>query len=414
MPGGVSSPVRAFKQVGGTPRFIARAQGARMWDVDGNSYIDLVGSWGPMIAGHAHPAVTAALHQALEKGTSYGAPSPLETELAEAVRAAMPNLEMVRFVSSGTEAAMSTVRLARAATGRSKLIKFMGCYHGHVDALLVAAGSGAATLGTPNSPGVPAAVVADTLLLPYNDLAAVEAVMQRDGDQVAAILVEPIAGNMGFVRPVPGFLEGLRKLCDKHGAMLVFDEVMTGFRVAHGGVQAMTGIVPDVTCLGKVIGGGMPVGAYGGRRELMERISPAGPVYQAGTLSGNPMAMTAGLATLRLIAEPGFYENLQKRSWRLVEGFLATAKRLGIPMVGDAEGGMLGIFFSPTPVRNFAEAQTSDVKMFNAFFQGMLRRGVYLPPSVYEAMFLSSVHGDAEIEAIIAAADATLAELASH
>jgi glutamate-1-semialdehyde 2,1-aminomutase len=413
MPGGVSSPVRAFKAVGGTPRFMARAEGASLWDVDGNEYIDLVGTWGPAIAGHAHPRVVEKLQQVVSQGTSFGTPSELETVLAEAIIKAMPNLEMVRFVNSGTEAAMSTVRLARAVTGRNKVIKFEGCYHGHVDALLVAAGSGAATLGSPNSPGVPAAVVADTLLLPYNDLDAVTTVMERDGSDIAAILVEPFAGNMGFIRPHEGFLEGLRDLATKHGSLLVFDEVMTGFRVAHGGAQEITGIKPDVTCLGKVIGGGMPVGAYGGSAEVMSQVSPSGSVYQAGTLSGNPVAMTAGIETLKIIGEdPDFYTNLHAKSEKLVRGILDAAIDAGVPLRGDYQGGMLGVFFHVGEVSNFETAQACHHGAFNAFFHGLLNRGVYPPPSSYEAMFLSAAHTDDDIDLIISAAREALVEAA--
>lgn len=413
MPGGVSSPVRAFKSLGGSPRFIARAKGPYMWDEDGNRLVDLIGSWGPMIAGHAHPAVTAALREAIERGTSFGAPSTLESDLAEEILQAMPNLEMLRFVSSGTEATMSAIRLARAATGREKLVKFIGCYHGHADPLLVAAGSGAATLGTPSSPGVPAAVVAGTLLAEFNDLEAVEAIAKRDGDNLAAILVEPIAGNMGFVRPAPGFLEGLRRVCDATGALLVFDEVMTGFRVALGGVSALSGVRPDIVCLGKVIGGGMPVGAYGASAEIMRRVSPDGPVYQAGTLSGNPVAMTAGIATMTLVKEPGFFEKLDARSRRLAQGLLGAAMERGIPMQVDSEGGMLGFFFADKPIRSFADAKMGDHARFAKFFHAMLDRGVYLAPSSYEALFISSEHDDDVIEEILSAARASLDEIAA-
>jgi glutamate-1-semialdehyde 2,1-aminomutase len=412
MPGGVSSPVRAFRAVGGTPRFIRRAQGCYLWDEDGTRFIDLVGSWGPMILGHAHPEVIAAIHRRVDDGTSFGAPTTLEAELAEEIIAAMPRLEMVRFVNSGTEAAMSAIRLARAATGRSKLIKFKGNYHGHVDSLLVAAGSGAATFGTPSSPGVPAAVVADTLLADYNDLAGVTELFDAHGDDIAAILIEPIAGNMGFVRASGDFLRGLRTLADRHGALLVFDEVMTGFRVAHGGAEEVTGVRPDLTCLGKVIGGGMPVGAYGGPRGIMERVSPVGPVYQAGTLSGNPIAMTAGIETLRRLS-PETYSRLSAAAGRLCDGLRAGAQEAGLPLVTDHEGGMLGFFFADEPVRDFTDAQAGDHAAFARFFHEMLGRGVYLAPSSYEALFISTAHTDEVIGEIIAAARESFAAVAA-
>jgi len=402
--GGVNSPVRAFKAVGGNPVFVRRAAGARLWDVDGNEYIDLVGSWGPAIVGHAHPAVVAAVQKAAADGLSFGACCAAETELAEIICDALPAVEMLRFVSSGTEACMSAIRLARAATGRSKIIKFVGCYHGHADALLVSAGSGAATFGTPNSAGVPAACVQDTLLAPYNDLAAVEGIMTGQGGEVAGIFVEPVAGNMGYVPPAGGFLEGLRKLCDRHGSLLVFDEVMTGFRVAWGGYQRVCGVRPDITTLGKVIGGGMPVAAYGGPRRIMELVSPLGPMYQAGTLSGNPLGMAAGSATLNLCRAPGFYETLEKRTLRLVEGLKAAAAQAGIPIQAGGQGGMLGFFFSANPVRSFADAQQADHARFARFFRAMLDRGVWLPPSGYEAMFTSAAHDEATIDQVIAAA----------
>lgn len=402
--GGVNSPVRAFRAVGGEPVFLDRAEGAYVHDVDGNRYIDLVGTWGPAIVGHAHPDVVKAVQDAAAKGLSFGACCEPEAELAEMVVDALPSVEMVRFVNSGTEATMSVMRLARGATGRNRIIKFLGCYHGHVDALLVAAGSGASTFGVPDSAGVPQQTATDTLLAPYNDLDAVAELMKRHGDDVAGIFVEPIAGNMGFVRPEDGFLEGLRELCDAHGSLLVFDEVMTGFRVAWGGYQVLTGINPDLTCLGKVIGGGMPVAAYGGRKEMMQRVSPLGPVYQAGTLSGNPVGMACGLATLEICRQEGFYSALEEKTMRLAGGLADAAGKAGVPVQTGGVGGMLGFAFSERPVRNFADAQACDHEGFARFFNAMLDRGVWLPPSSYEAMFVSAAHSDADIDAIIEAA----------
>jgi len=412
LPGGVNSPVRAFKAVGGNPVFVGRAEGAYIFDVDGNRYVDLVGSWGPAIVGHAHPTVVAAITAAAERGISFGACCGLEAELAEVLVDALPSVEMVRFVNSGTEATMSAIRLVRAATGRTKIVKFLGCYHGHVDSLLVAAGSGAATFGSPDSAGVPEAFAKSTLLAPYNDLDAVERVLKESGDDVAAIFVEPIAGNMGFVKPSDGFLQGLRLLCDKYGCLLVFDEVMTGFRTAWGGYQNVCGVAPDVTCMGKVIGGGMPVAAYGGSRALMQNVSPLGSMYQAGTLSGNPIGMASGLATLSLCKRDGFYEELAAKAARLAEGLSRAAEEAGVPLQTGACGGMLGMSFSEQLVRNFDDAKACDHDRFAKFFHAMLTRGVWLPPSGYEAMFVSAAHDDVAIDAIIEAAAMSFKEVA--
>ena len=405
MPGGVSSPVRAFRAVGGTPFFVERGEGAYLVDVDGRRYVDYVLSWGPLVLGHAHPRVAAVLEQAVRRGTSYGTPSPLEVELAELIRAAMPSLEMLRFVSSGTEATMSALRLARAFTGRSKVVKFTGCYHGHADLLLVQAGSGVATLGLPDSPGVTPGAVSDTLTAPYNDLTAVERLFAEH--EIAAVIVEPVAGNMGLVPPVSGFLQGLRELTSAHGVLLVFDEVMTGFRVHPGGAQALYGVTPDLTTLGKVIGGGLPVGAYGGRREIMELVAPSGPVYQAGTLSGNPLAMTAGIETLRELREPGVWDGLERTGERLLAGLAA----IGAPVQLARVGTMFGLFFTDEPVTSWDDAKQADIERFGRFHRAMLERGVYLAPSQFEAGFLSTAHGDAEIEATIGAAADALASL---
>jgi glutamate-1-semialdehyde 2,1-aminomutase len=405
IPGGVNSPVRAFRGVGGVPRFIERGAGAWLYDADGNHYIDYVLSWGPLILGHAHPDVVAAVAEQAARGTSYGAPTELETELARLIAQAMPAVELVRFVSSGTESTMSAVRLARAYTRREKVIKFAGCYHGHADEFLVQAGSGVATLGLPDSPGVPAAATADTLSAPYNDLPAVETLLERHNGHVAAIIVEPVAGNMGLVPPRAGFLPGLRDLADKYGALLIFDEVMTGFRVAHGGAQARYGVTPDLTCLGKVIGGGLPAAAYGGRREIMGLIAPAGPVYQAGTLSGNPLAMAAGVTTLRAIGVPGVFERLEQVTTRLCEGFLQAAYASDVPLQAAAVGSMWGFFFAAAPIGDYASAkQHADTAQYARFFHAMLDRGVYLAPSQFEAAFVSLAHDDVLVERTIAAA----------
>ena len=400
IPGGVNSPVRAFKGVGGTPRFIARGEGAWLVDVDGNRYVDLVLSWGPLILGHAHPEVLEAIVRTAEAGTTFGAPTELELRLAERVVATFPSVDMVRFVSSGTEAAMSAVRLARGATGRSLVVKFDGCYHGHADHLLAAAGSGVATLGLPDSPGVTAAAVGDTLVVAFNDLAAVEDLFQSRGEEIAAVLVEPVPGNMGVVPPDPGFLQGLRAVTRRYGALLVFDEVMTGWRAHPRGAQLLFGIEADLTCLGKVVGGGLPAAAYGGRRDLMERVAPAGPVYQAGTLSGNPLAMAAGLATLDILARPGTWERAEAFALRVAEAIEGCAQDAGVAVTVQRVGTMLTPFFTSTPVRDFAAAKATDRAGYNAFFHAMLEGGVYLPPSAFEAAFTSAVHGDAELAAI--------------
>jgi len=412
IPGGVNSPVRACKSVDAEPLFIDHAEGSRVFDADGNAYIDYIGSWGPMILGHRHPAVIQAIRDVLERGTSFGAPTDLEVQLARMVIDAVPSVEMVRMVNSGTEATMSAVRLARGVTGRETIIKFDGCYHGHADSMLVAAGSGVATLDIAGSPGIPAAFAARTLSLPYNDPDTMRAVMQTKGDQIAAVIVEPVVGNMGLVPPADGFLEMLREMTQRHGALLIFDEVMTGFRVARGGAQALFGIAPDITCFGKIIGGGLPVGAYGGRRELMAHIAPQGPVYQAGTLSGNPLAMAAGIATLQQLERPGFYEALDTVSEKLARGLQKAAVDAGQAVSVSRVGSMLGLFFTDIPVRNFSDAKTSDLKKFAAYYKGMRERGVYLAPSQYEALFVSAAHTEAQIDATVAAAAEVLKLLA--
>ncbi len=413
LPGGVSSPVRAFRGVGGTPVFVRAAQGAWLEGEDGRRYIDYIGGYGPHILGHRHPAIVAAIEEALGRGTAFGAPTLPEVEIAETIASALPSVEMVRLVNSGTEATMSALRLTRAATGRDKFLKFEGCYHGHADPFLIAAGSGAATIGVPSSPGVPAAVVADTLLAPYNDLQAVERLFEAAGDTIAAVFVEPIAGNMNLVPPLPGFLEGLRSLCDRHGSILVFDEVMTGFRVAWGGAQILEGVRPDLTTLGKVIGGGLPLAAYAGRRDLMQRIAPAGPVYQAGTLSGNPLAVAAGRAALNELGKGSAYETLERTGAHLQEGILEAGRRHGIPVRVERKGSMLGLFFTDQPVHRLEDVNATDRPRFARVFHKLLDRGVHLPPSPYEAMFLSTAHGDAEIAATLEAFDAAFAEEAA-
>lgn len=401
--GGVNSPVRSFQAVGGAPFFVDRGSGPYLWDVEGNRYLDLVGSWGALILGHRHPAVLQAVRRALERGTTFGTPTPAETALARQIRRAIPSMEQVRFVSSGTEAVMSAVRLARGATGRAKLLKFDGGYHGHLDALLTRAGSGLATLGLPGSPGVPKGVVQDTLTGSFNDPEGLEWLMRRHGAQVAAVLVEPVLANIGVVLPAPGFLKRLRELTRRHGALLIFDEVITGFRVAYGGAQALYGVEPDLTVLGKVIGGGFPVGAYGGPRRLMQRVSPVGPVYQAGTLAGHPVAMEAGLATLSVLKGPGFYTRLDRTGRTLREKLLALAKQAGLTVQIPQVGGLLSLFFSDRPVENAAQARRSDVARYARYFRVMLQCGVYLPPSPYEAWFLSAALGDREIAALLRA-----------
>ena len=410
MPGGVNSPVRSFANVGGNPPFIGRAEGSKIYDIDGNKYIDYVGSWGPMVVGHAHPQVVKALQEAVTRGTSYGAPTLLETELAKLVQSVYPSIEVIRMVNSGTEATMSALRLARGYTGRDKIVKFIGCYHGHSDSLLVSAGSGLATFGVPSSPGVTKGTAADTIAVPYNDEDAIRSVMERDGDQIAAVIVEPVAGNMGLVLPRQGYLSLLRELTQKHGTLLIFDEVMCGFRASLGGAQAAYGIRPDLTCLGKIIGGGLPVAAYGGRREIMERVSPAGPVYQAGTLSGNPLAMTAGIETLKILtAEPedgkvDYSRELTIQTKNLLLGWQSAAKDVGVSICAHQAGSMFGIFFIDREVYDYADAEAADQEAFCIWFETMLDEGIYLAPSQFETLFLSGAHTAEDIERTIAAA----------
>lgn len=403
IPGGVNSPVRAFKSVGGNPVYIAKGEGARVVDVDGNTYIDYIGSWGPLILGHAHPKVLAAIQEAAALGTSFGAPTERETEMAKLVCEIVPSVEVVRMVNSGTEATMSALRLARGYTKRNKIMKFEGCYHGHADSLLIKAGSGVATLGLPDSPGVPEATAINTITVPYNDLESVKMAFEAFGDDLAAVIVEPVAGNMGVVPPQPGFLQGLREITQRYGTLLIFDEVMTGFRVARGGAQELYGITPDLTTMGKVIGGGLPVGAYGGRRDIMLQIAPAGPIYQAGTLSGNPLAMAAGLTTLRELGQEGVYERLETLSARLAEGLADNARKLGIPHTVNRVGSMVCLFFTETPVVNYETAKTSDLERFSKYFRHLLEEGVMIPPSQFEGMFVSLAHTEADIERTIEA-----------
>jgi glutamate-1-semialdehyde 2,1-aminomutase len=411
IPGGVNSPARACKAVGTQPIFINHADGCMIYDEDGNGFIDYIGSWGPMILGHRHPKVIEAVSAVLKRGTSFGAPTDLEIRLADMVIDTVPSIEMVRMVNSGTEATMSAIRLARGFTGRDTIIKFDGCYHGHADTLLVEAGSGVATLSIPGSPGVPASFVAHTLSLPYNDIDRISQVMEAQGLKIAAIIVEPVAGNMGLVLPKDGFLQALRKLTEENGSLLIFDEVMTGFRVARGGAQSVYGILPDLTCLGKIIGGGLPVGAYGGKREIMEHVAPQGPVYQAGTLSGNPLAMAAGIATLRLLNEPGFYETLDNKADRLATGLEMAAENAGIDVRVDRAGSMLGFFFTDRAVMNFDDAKTCNLKMFSDYYKGMLEEGIYLAPSQFEALFVSAAHDLEHIDITIRAAESVLDRL---
>jgi glutamate-1-semialdehyde 2,1-aminomutase len=412
IPGGVNSPVRACKSVGANPLFIERGVGCMIYDADGNRYIDYIGSWGPLILGHRHPAVVEAIIAVLDRGTSFGAPTDLEIQLAQMVIDAVDSVDVVRMVNSGTEATMSAIRLARGATGRDIVIKFDGCYHGHADTLLVAAGSGVATLGIPGSPGVPAAVARHTLSLPFNDKDAIHKVMDEKGDKIACVIVEPVAGNMGLVPPADGFLETLREVTAKHGAVLIFDEVMTGFRVAYGGAQSLYGIVPDLTCFGKVIGGGLPVGAYGGKKDIMAQIAPQGNVYQAGTLSGNPIAMTAGIATLEQLKKDGVYESLQENSVRLVAGLTKAAQKAGVVAKVVHVGSMLGMFFTDQDVACFDDAKTCDLELFSNFYQGMRQKGIYIAPSQFEALFLSTAHTDEHIDVTVNAAEQVLQNLA--
>ncbi|TLY50448.1 MAG: glutamate-1-semialdehyde-2,1-aminomutase [Gammaproteobacteria bacterium] len=406
MPGGVNSPVRAFKSVGGEPFYTDHADGPYLWDVEGKRYIDYVGSWGPMVAGHNHPNVRSAVTEAARAGLSFGTPCPAEVRMAEEITRLIPSVEMLRMVNSGTEATMAAIRLARGATGRDKIVKFEGCYHGHGDAFLVKAGSGALTFGVPTSPGVPKALADLTLTLPYNDLDAAKQMFAQVGDQIAGLIIEPVAGNMNCILPRDGYLQGLRELCTQYGALLIFDEVMTGFRVALGGAQARYGITPDLTTFGKIIGGGMPVGAYGGKRSIMEKIAPSGPVYQAGTLSGNPIAMAAGLAMLEVIQAPGFYAELERKTNLLTDGLLAVARDAGVPFSVNRVCGMFGLFFTAEKVETYTQAVACDVAAFNRFFHAMLERGVYLAPSAFEAGFMSNAHSDEDIAATLDAARA--------
>jgi glutamate-1-semialdehyde 2,1-aminomutase len=406
IPGGVNSPVRAFRSVGGTPRFFTRGDGARVWDADGKAYLDYVGSWGPLILGHADPEVVAAVQGAAARGLSFGAPTEAEIELAELLVRLVPSMDMVRLVSSGTEATMSAIRLARGFTGRDLIVKFEGCYHGHADSLLVKAGSGALTFGNPSSDGVPADLARDTLVLDYNEPHALARAFHERGRDIACIIVEPVAGNMNLVAPRPAFLEAMRSLCSQYGALLIFDEVMTGFRVGPGSAQGLYGIVPDLSTFGKVVGGGMPLGAFGGRREVMEKIAPLGPVYQAGTLSGNPLSVAAGLATLKKVQAPGFYPALAAKTKALTDGLVAAAARKGVSFSAQAVGGMFGLYFAPHPPATYGEVMACDKEAFNRFFHGMLEKGIYLAPSAFEAGFVSAAHTDADIAATVAAAEA--------
>ncbi|MGQ9896326.1 MAG: glutamate-1-semialdehyde 2,1-aminomutase [Acidobacteriota bacterium] len=414
IPGGVNSPVRAFRGVGGTPLFIRSAQGPYITDVDGKRYVDYIGSWGPMILGHAHPEILAAIHSVIERGTSFGAPTELEVEIAELIVSLVPSIEKVRMVSSGTEATMAAIRVARGFTKRRKIIKFTGCYHGHGDAFLVKAGSGVATLGLPDSPGVPTEVSQQTITVPYNNLSAVEAAFETYPDDIAAVIIEPVVGNMGCVLPKSGYLQGLRELTQKYGALLIFDEVMTGFRLARGGAQELYGVVPDMTCLGKVMGGGLPAAAYGGRADIMDCVAPAGPVYQAGTLSGNPVAMMAGLTTLRLLQEPGVYDKLDRQAKKVSEGLLQLICKFGFQATLNRAGSMFTIFFTDGEVTDWDSASKSDTALFGRFFHAMLQEGVYLPPSQYEAAFMGLSHTDEVVEATLAAAERALDKMTHH
>jgi len=413
LPGGVDSPVRAFKAVGGTPPFMVRGRGSRIYDADDNEFIDYICSWGPLILGHSHPQVVEALKRAAERGTSFGTPTELETTLAKMISTAMPSIEMLRFVNSGTEATMTALRLARAFTGREKIVKFAGCYHGHVDGLLAESGSGLATLGIPSSPGVPSSYVQNTLVVPYNNSGAVEQVFQRYPREIAAVIIEPVAANMGVVPPYPAFLFGLRKLTEKAGALLIFDEVISGFRVGYGGAQTFYGIAPDLTCLGKIIGGGLPVGAYGGRRQIMEMMAPVGPVYQAGTLSGNPLAMTAGIETLKVLSQPGVYEQLEAKTSRLGEGIVRAASDAGISLQVSRIASLLTAFFTGEPVVDYESATRADTELFSRYFQSLLSDGIYWPPSQFEAAFVSLSHSYEDIQPTISAVDKALRQLSS-